>query len=272
MNKKLLIFLVAAVVLAATIIWLANQQPVLAKSQRAKFQLPANAVRVNDDLYSLGKSFDRGSGKEVEGFAIIHRKNEAVKPSGAKTAPTTCYGFLASGAKWKGTPESWIVNPANTRGLDPTFIFNNLTADIAKWESAAAYNILGDGAPTDLVLVADTQLTDGKNEVYFADLSNPSTIAVTIIWGIFGGPTFQRRLVEWDQVYDDVTFDWSASGELSKMDFENIATHELGHSVGMADLYNSKCAEETMYGYASNGEIKKRSLNPGDILGINKLY
>ena len=274
MNKKLLIILVAAVVLTATIGWLANQQPVLAKSQRAKFQLPANAVRINDNLYSLGKSFDRGSGKEVEGFAIIHRKDETVKSNGAKTAPTICYGFLADGAKWKGDPEPWIVNPTNTRGLDPTFIFNNLTADIAKWEKAAAYNILGNGTITDVALSADTAAPDNQNEVYFADLSDPNTIAVTIVWGIFGGPTFGRQLVEWDQVYDDVTFNWSmsATGEAGKMDFENIATHELGHSVGMADLYNSKCAKETMYGYAGFGETIKRDLNAGDIFGISKLY
>jgi len=273
MNKKLLIILVAAMVLIATIGWLANQNVVLAKSQRAKFQLPANAVQINDGLYSLGKSFDRGSGKQVEGYAIIHRKDGAAKSNGAKVAATTCYGFLATDTKWKWL-EPWIVNPANTRGLDPTFIFNNLTADIAKWEKAAAYNILGDGATTDVVLVADTTKPDNQNEVYFADLSDPDTIAVTIVWGIFGGPTFNRKLVEWDQIYDDVTFNWSmsATGEAGKMDFENITTHELGHSVGMADLYNSKCAEETMYGYAGFGETKKRDLNAGDILGVSKLY
>ena len=56
-----------------------------------------------------------------------------------------------------------------------------------------------------------------------------------------------------------------------KIDFYNIATHELGHSVGMTDLYNF-CTEETMYGYATEGETKKRDLNAGDIAGINALY
>ena len=55
------------------------------------------------------------------------------------------------------------------------------------------------------------------------------------------------------------------------MDFENIATHELGHAVGLGDLYND-CTEETMYGYASYGETKKRTLEAGDITGIKKLY
>ena len=103
-------------------------------------------------------------------------------------------------------------------------------------------------------------------------MTDPNAIAVTIIWGIFGGSPFNRQLVEWDQIYDDATYDWSISGEAGKMDFENIATHELGHAVGMSDLYNSTCANETMYGYAAYGETKKRDLNAGDISGISKLY
>jgi hypothetical protein len=56
------------------------------------------------------------------------------------------------------------------------------------------------------------------------------------------------------------------------MDFESIATHELGHIMGMADLYDSACSDQTMYGYATNGETHKRSLGTGDIWGIHALY
>lgn len=272
MNKKLLGILVVVAVLIAAGSWLVNQpQTVFAKGQKTKFNLPANAVQVADNLYSLGMAFDRQSGKQVEGYAIIHRKDGAAKPSGTKAGATACYGFLAKDAKWKWL-EPWVVNPVNTRGLEPTFVFNNFAADIAKWEAVAAFNILGDGAITDVTLVADTTAPDNQNEVYFAGITDSNTIAVTIVWGIFSGPTWNRQLVEWDQIYDDATFDWSMTGESGKMDFENIATHELGHSMGMADLYNSNCAEETMYGYADYGETKKRDLNAGDILGINKLY
>ncbi len=55
------------------------------------------------------------------------------------------------------------------------------------------------------------------------------------------------------------------------MDLQNIATHELGHTVGLSDLYN-RCLEETMYGYSSEGETSKRSLNPGDIAGLKAIF
>ncbi len=67
-------------------------------------------------------------------------------------------------------------------------------------------------------------------------------------------------------------FDWSLNGEAGKMDFENIDTHELGHSVGLYDLFTEACSEDTMYGFAATGETKKSTLEGGDITGIINLY
>ena len=225
----------------------------------------------HSSVISLGNAVDPQTGKMVGGYAIIHYKNNNSKGSnGAKPGRTICYGFLASGAKWK-TLEPWVMNPTNTRGLDLTAVFNNESYNITKWENAAGVDILGTGTQTSAALTADTVSPDGTNEVYFGSIQDNNAIAVTIVWGIFSGPAFQRKLVEWDQVFDDSKFDWSLAGEADKMDFENISTHELGHSVGMADLYNT-CTNETMYGYASEGEAKKRDLNTGDIAGVNQLY
>lgn len=227
----------------------------------------------HSSVISLGTGHDPQSGRLVEGYAIIHYKGEPAKPDHAsKPATSVCYGFLAKDAKWKAI-EPWLVNPANSRGLGSDFIFSNLSGDIVKWENAAqGINILGNGSNVTDTLIADTASPDGQNEIYFANVAKAGAIAVTIVWGVFGGPSANRQLVEWDQIYDDVDFDWSSSGEANKMDFENIATHELGHSVGLADLYNSACSAETMYGYAGLGETLKQDLNTGDIAGVNKLY
>lgn len=222
-------------------------------------------------VISLGKKVDPGSGKLVDGFAIIHYKEKAAKPANKPGGGSQCYGFLAKGAKWK-TVEPWVVNSFNGRGLDGTSTFDVFAGGISKWENAAGADILGNGTLTSEVLLADTVSPDNKNEVYFANVSTENAIAVTIVWGIFGGPIFQRELVEWDQVYDDVDYDWSLAGEANKMDFDNIATHELGHSVGMADIYEPGCSEVTMYGYAAYGETKKQTLEPADILGVSTLY
>jgi hypothetical protein len=168
-------------------------------------------------------------------------------------------------------------------GLNNTFISSNLAADIDKWEDAAdgtindsyIMDIIGDEI-TGVVDGADLISPDGKNEVFFGNIDDPVAIAVTIVWGIFRGPPPGRELVEWDMVYDDWDFDWSEDCETydctNKMDFENIAVHELGHTFGLADLYEGTCSEETMYGYAVEGETSKKTLEAGDITGVFNLY
>lgn len=258
---------------------------------RATVVIPEHAIEVAPGVFSLGTALDHG--RVVEGYAFLRYKKGFGKPTGCNndgtcqgwedpscadctggnggTNGSTCYGFLSKGAGWKAL-EPYLVNPANTKGFDEAFVAANLAANVEKWEAAAGVDILGTGSATTETLVADLQSPDDKNEVYFANVDSPGAIAVTIVWGIFRGPPSARELVEWDQVYDDYDFVWSSTGEAGKMDFENIATHELGHSVGLDDLYEDKCAEQTMYGYAAYGETKKRTLEAGDIAGVRSLY
>lgn len=248
------------------------QASVSSAASGAKVSIPLHAVEVAPNIFDLGTAADR-DGRIVQGYMFVDNKNENARPpwtgSGGSGA-SKCFSFLAKGAKWK-TIEPWIANTANSEGLLDDFVFNNLNSDIGKWESAALVNILGDGSMTTGTLVADTLSPDNVNEVYFGDVDSGGAIAVTIVWGIFSGPPGQRELVEWDQIYDQVDFDWSSIGEAGKMDFENIATHELGHSVGMGHP-DDGCTEETMYRFASAGETKKRDLNAGDISGVAELY
>lgn len=281
-----LLIVILSVSLVASVFVLAKPD-VMPDKANVPVVLPAHAVEVAPGVFYLGKAVDKG--RIVEGYAMFVKptcnKNGICEPELGEnpscidckngeedpTEPDTssCYGFLSKGARWK-TIEPYLVNPANTRGLDGTFVTSNLATNIVKWETAAGVDILGNEI-SGIVDGADFYSTDNQNEVYFADIDRDGVIAMAIIWGIFGGPPFNRELVEWDMVFDDVDFDWGI-GEVEKMDFENIATHELGHAVGLGDLYNDFCSEQTMYGYSTEGETKKRTLEAGDIAGIQKLY
>lgn len=304
MKKILVLGMVLTLMLGLSIVTVIAGKPgltipyeVIPSGGRATVFIPEDAVQVTHNVFSLGVAVHKG--RIVEGYAIIDYREGFVKPGtecgngicepgenarkcpvdcggGEEPDTSSCYGFLARGAKWKEV-EDYIVDPTNTRGLNGAFVRNNIAYDISKWEAAAGKNILGNEV-SGIVDGADTVSPDDKNEVYFGDIEGTNAIGVTIIWGIFGGPPKQRELVEWDQVYDQVDFDWSEDclsencTITGSMDFENIATHELGHSVGLDDLYEPRCSEQTMYGYADYGETKGRTLEAGDIKGIQELY
>lgn len=61
-------------------------------------------------------------------------------------------------------------------------------------------------------------------------------------------------------------------GNTSFMDVRNIATHEVGHTLVLEDLYQDRYVQMTMYGYSTEGEVKKISLEAGDIAGVQALY
>ncbi len=262
MLKKIIVF----------VLFVSFATPVLAVGPKnSDYQLPANAKEIAPNVFSLGKAYDKKSDSFVEGYAIVHKKGDAKSAAARspKGGTATCYGFMATGAKWKSV-ENWTAFAGP--GLTADFVLANTANNIAKWEAASGVadilgtGSLGNGTPT------DPNILDDKNEVSFGNLDQ-GTIAVTTVWGNFGGPTSNRQLVAWDQVFNtDYVWTTNAAAEPTKMDFENISTHELGHAVGMGDIYNSSCSEVTMYGYGIEGEIKKRDLAPADVLGISTLY
>ncbi len=73
------------------------------------------------------------------------------------------------------------------------------------------------------------------------------------------------------------TTDWSTavnSGN-NKIDLQSVATHELGHSIGMGDLYTLPSTDPRKSDYAQVMNLydaPQRTLGNGDLTGAQKLY
>lgn len=209
-------------------------------------------------------------GKEV----FIYKKEGFAKPpwaGGGKDKPGEGYELLGKGVKWKELPVTYHVDPSSS-GLTVEFVTGAIYESAEEWDSHTStelfndvYYVIDDGS-------WDSDAPDGRNELLFGDYPEENVIAVAITWGYFYGPPGQREIVEFDIMFD-VDFTWGdATSDPSVMDLQNIATHEFGHGVGLADLYEDQWSEQTMYGYATYGETKKRTLESGDIAGIQTLY
>lgn len=242
--------------------------------------VPSHAIKVAEDVYALGKSKDV-DGKAIQGFMFIHPKKEPAKPAGTPgkggNGASKCYAFIANGAKWKVT-EPYVLDSTNDESLTDPFVADTISTSLDTWDSQVAFNIFGTRDTSATVDGADTSSTDGKNEIFFGDISDPDVIAATIVWYTIGPPQ-TRQIVESDMVFEDPDFTWGNAGatnenelgDTSIMDLQNIATHEGGHAAGM-DHPDDSCGDETMYRFSQEGETKRRTLHAGDIDGINALY
>lgn len=271
--KKTLIISLAGVVLGSCLISAAgaknddSHQFASSNAQAEEITLPENAKQVAPGVFYIGESTDKG--KVVKGYTFVHyAEGFEPEPSGDVTtdAVSDCFNFVfGAPIKW-GSVEPYSITVPKDFENQKELVKNIFENSVLTWEGAAEVQIIGEGAEsTDR---SNKRKADGLNTVHFGNLST-GIIALNTIW------TDGANLIEWDQIFS-TKFDWSldcATDDCSaKMDFQNIATHELGHAVGLGDLYTDECSAQTMYGYSGYADMTKRDLEAGDIAGIQMLY
>jgi len=198
---------------------------------------------------------------DLERVDFIHY----VRPENpGKTKTETCYKLL--GVKWSTLPVNYVINPTNPQGLPEEFVTSAISTSAETWDASTSKELLNDAYTVDYS--AQYGVQNFKNAIAFGDYPNDNVIAVTSVWFTRVG----KRIVEFDQLYN-TRFTWGdATVNPAVMDLQNIATHELGHGVGLADIYSTTCSAVTMYGYSTEGETQKRTLEQPDITGLQRMY
>lgn len=211
-----------------------------------------------DNSPAIGDNFD------LERIDFIHFAKPDKPPKPPKGRNNSCSKLL--GVKWKNLPVDYSVNPNNTQGLSENYVLNTAQTSSNNWDDSVSQELLNDTLGIDYEVEYGVQ--NYENVVVFDSFADPNVIGVTTVWFTRRG----KQIVEFDMLLNE-HFPWGdAEADSSKMDLENILTHELGHALGLDDIYNSGCSEVTMYGYSEVGEIMKRTLELADVQGIQNLY
>ncbi len=198
---------------------------------------------------------EEGKGKEA-GLVKVTQIHY-VKPgrSGRPAKSANC--FKKAGWTWS-SPVTYTVESGRSD------LNTAVTTASATWDTQTGCRLFlvpstGSGTPGVL---------DGVNMISLGDYQTEGVIAVTYTW--YRHAT--KAAVESDILFD-TDFPWGdALSDPTVMDYQNIATHEIGHTLGLIDLYTESCSAVTMYGYSYEGDTKKRTLEVPDILGIQFLY
>ncbi len=199
-----------------------------------------------------------GTGGDRIGLAII---TDGIQPG--VTCPTNPDNGAYKLDRWK------IADTLSYKVNAPSDFVSAINSAFDTWEATALGNKFTYAGTTDVATVA----LDGTNAVFFAPLSN-GTIAAAYVWYYL----FSKEVAHFDIVFNS-NYDWdnlSGDGdcvESSAFDVQDIATHEVGHVVGVAHTSpNGANNAQSMYPYGQAGEIYKRTLASGDIAGANEKY
>lgn len=235
------------------------------------------------------------NGPPVKVVVVVHYPHQADRVfSGIEGgALVEQIGFIYDGLHWQNPSVAYYINLSKQ---NPAFL-NGITGSFAAWDDASgSYQTVYSGStkstPGSLQAKWNRKtgsFTGGLNVVGWKNLAlYPGAIGVTYIWG-YTSSTGDDFLIEVDTALNSSSaFHWwqtaveddpdSAvwpTAQISAtydVDVQNIMTHEAGHWLVLGDLYDSIDQYETMYGYAGEYELQKRSLESGDEAGIQSIY
>jgi opacity protein-like surface antigen len=185
-----------------------------------------------------------------------------------------------SGIHWDSTSADFLYNPAG----EPGDYLGAIQLGFDTWTDVegSSFDFTFDGT-TGIGISSLANEADGHNVVGWADLDAEgfsNAIAVTMVWYNSAGIIQEVDMAfsnnpefTWHQ-NDDIDELWDIDNytDAYDVDVQNIATHEAGHWLLLEDMYNKPAGEQTMFGISAEFDLQKRSLESGDIAGIEEIY
>ena len=210
----------------------------------------------------------------------LHRPLATVRPEVASdtTGPTTSGFQLFNDVRWfepdDGVPVVYLIDQTGDAKIGPNASRNAVEAALAAWTNVPTSSlILQSGGTTP----PSPSGCDGVNRVVFNDpfsqVPDPSGCGGILAVGgycangesrVVNGVTFHR-------ITDgDVTFNngWSACSFWNQTNLAEVATHEIGHTIGLA---HSTDPSATMYAFA-HFDGRGASVMPDDAAGVSFIY
>jgi hypothetical protein len=204
----------------------------------------------------------------------------------AMAAPAQAYLHLSvpirgqtTRLEWRRQPIRWLSSAVAAPGVSATDFQSAVDRAFGTWQAVPTASVAFQyGGPTSATPSDDL---DGLSVLGFE--SHPEldrTLAATS----FTVDLVTGEIVESD-IFFNSTFAWSTSGSAAAFDLQSVATHEIGHLVGLGHSALGEtelvptggrrvlASASVMFPIAvGRGNTADRTLQPDDIAGVSELY
>ncbi len=196
----------------------------------------------------------------VDGYPASAGSGPLTVTSGAGVTGPPYNGFTVTfgygGSKWSSPGMTFQVNPNCADTASEVALTD---AGAALWNPPSAF-LFADGGTT----TATGYNYNGHNEIFWGNDLPTGVLAQATYW--FSGGVVHETDVEFNDTYT-----WGDGATAGVYDIQSIASHELGHTLNLRDLYGPRDTARIMYGFAAAG-VQKHALDAGDRDGIVWIY
>lgn len=247
-----------------------------------------------------GTRLTEGAGKSIGSFELqvmnLDRElriQEGAAQAGAAAASSSSGGSYSSyaltGYRWnQRNPQLQLyLNPTDTpSGLGTEATRNAIAQAANTWDGAVGENLFADGST---VIVDYTKVVDNPFPPQGQEVADGYSVSG---WKSLGGSYLgmqrwwsngqlvdgYRSIVETDSWYNRDfawTTDLATAQSTGRIDLQSVALHELGHGIGMGDLYtlpDGDPRQSDLQQVMNLYDGPQRELGNGDRTGVQSLY
>ncbi len=168
---------------------------------------------------------------------------------------------------------TYNLNSAGSDDLPFSEVERVIATSFQTWENVPTSDIAFTRGPNSTS--AGTQ-NDGVFQIYWLENSTTTpdginlagAFAVTAQLIITGGPR-TSEIIDVSTVFNGNEYRWATDGRADAIDVQEIATHEFGHSIGLA---HSPIGGSTMFPRTAPGRIQSRTLSTDDMIAASIAY
>lgn len=182
-------------------------------------------------VFQKGEKIKAYLKKTLKGYEFLEKQE-----AGRKAKPPKPGACCATFAHWPSATVPYVLNTTNNDGNSQDQVQGAVASGLQAW-NMIGWRFDGETSSARVAL-------NGLNEIFFANESKGSAIAVTYTW--YNMST--KHISEFDMKFYDRAWTFFASGCQGGFFIQNITTHESGHAIG---LDHNSCTTSIMYPYAS---------------------